>query len=104
MRNCPHEPQQAFPHTHTQSAPCLGRARRVASLGLLLPSYTPKHVLSRWGAAPSALPATARDTSPPYTITTETSAPGVGVLGTFSILGSMGETEGVLHRHAQAIR
>lgn len=54
-RNCPHEPQQ--------------------ELGLL--PNTPKHVFSRQGAAPSALPAAGGDSDrgPPYSVTAETSAP-----------------------------
>lgn len=48
-------------------------------------------MLSRRGAAPCALPAAGRDTSPPYTITRETSTPDVDVLGTSSILGSVGK-------------
>lgn len=79
----------------------LGSARKERLWVELLP-YTPKYVLSRQGAAPSALPVAGSDshTGRPYSVTAETSAPsqcGHGVLGTCGARGR----RGVSHQYAQ---
>lgn len=77
-------------HTYTRIAPCLGSARRVRlwedSCLLTRPS------MCFPGGSGSQSPARGRQghKSALHSITTETSAPGAGVLGTSSILGDMG--------------